>query len=212
MIILLLLILFRLTIMCLYRIISLETGGEMSKHRQWNLRPNQMINLNKKFSDLKEKQKAKIAEWLYLETYFFYKDHEHMPNHSERQAILGTVYALIEEADIWIPYKEVERYYSSKTSRYRSRVLRDIENNVTYPIQKDRNGCKTEKREKPHSVTMEPCEFMDDYFAFIAGYTSCGAPYGLTWEDVGIPSDLPYDEKIQLYMDDFPEELDDLID
>lgn len=183
----------------------------MSKHRQWNLRPNQMINLNKKFSDLKEKQKAKIAEWLYIETYRFYKEYEHMPNHSERQAILDAVYTLIEEAEIWISYKEVERYYSSKTSRYRSRVLRDIENNVTYSIQKDRNECKTEKRKKPHSVTMEPCEYMDDYFAFIAGYTSGGAPYGLTWEDVGIPSDLPYDEKIQLYMGDLPEELDDLL-
>ena len=79
----------------------------MSKHKRWSLRPNQMINLNKKFSDLKEKQKATIAEWLYIETYRFYKEHGHMPYHSERQAVLDTVYAMIEEAGIWIPYKEV---------------------------------------------------------------------------------------------------------
>ena len=125
--------------MQLYRIIFLETGGEMSKHRQWSLNPNQMINLNKRFSDLKEKQKAKIAEWLYIETYRFYKGHDHMPYHSEKQAVLDTVYAMIEEAGIWIPYAEVEIYYRSKTSRYRSRVLRDIENNVSYPLQENRN-------------------------------------------------------------------------
>ena len=97
----------------------------MSKHRQWSLNPNQMINLNKRFSDLKEKQKAKIAEWLYIETYRFYKGHDHMPYHSEKQAVLDTVYAMIEEAEIWIPYKEVEIYYRSKVSRYKSRILRN---------------------------------------------------------------------------------------
>ena len=72
-----------------------------------------------------EKQKAKIAEWLYIETYRFYKEHDHMPNHSEKQAVLDTVYAMIEKAGIWIPYAEVEIYYRSKISRYKSRVLRD---------------------------------------------------------------------------------------
>lgn len=116
----------------------------MSKHKQWSLNPNQMINLNKNFRDLKEKQKTKIAEWLYIETYRFYKEHEHIPNHSERQDVLDTVYAMIEEAGIWIPYKEVERYYHSKISRYRSRVLRDIENNVSYPLQENRNDDLTD--------------------------------------------------------------------
>ena len=111
----------------------------MSKHKQWSLNPNQMINLNKRFSDLKEKQKAKIAEWLYIETYRFYKEHDHMPYHSEKQAVLDTVYAMIEEACIWIPYAEVEIYYRSKISRYKSRILRDIENNVSYPLQENRN-------------------------------------------------------------------------
>lgn len=40
---------------------------------------------------------------------------------------------------------------------------------------------------------------MDGTFAFIAGYTSGGAPYGVTWEQVGIDSDLPFDEKVRLY-------------
>ena len=42
---------------------------------------------------------------------------------------------------------------------------------------------------------------MEGDFAYIAGYTSGGAPYGVRWEDVGIDSDLPFEEKIRLYMD-----------
>ena len=43
---------------------------------------------------------------------------------------------------------------------------------------------------------------MDDTFAFIAGYTPGGAPYGVTWEQVGIDSELPFEEKIRLYMNE----------
>ena len=42
---------------------------------------------------------------------------------------------------------------------------------------------------------------MDGTFAFIAGYTPGGAPYGVTWEEVGIDSELPFEEKVRLYMD-----------
>ena len=52
------------------------------------------------------------------------------------------------------------------------------------------------KKEDFHN---DPYPDMNDDFAFIAGYTSGGAPYGVRWEDVGISSDLPFDEKVQLY-------------
>ena len=42
-------------------------------------------------------------------------------------------------------------------------------------------------------------ESMDDEFAFIAGYTSGGFPYGLRWEDVGIDPELPFEEKEKAY-------------
>uniref|UniRef100_UPI00286F8854 hypothetical protein n=1 Tax=Anaerosporobacter sp. TaxID=1872529 RepID=UPI00286F8854 len=32
----------------------------------------------------------------------------------------------------------------------------------------------------------------DDNFAFIAGYTSGGAPYGITWDELGIEPYAPY--------------------
>ena len=41
---------------------------------------------------------------------------------------------------------------------------------------------------------------MDGAFSFIAGYTPGGAPYGVTWEEAGIDTNLPFEEKISLYM------------
>lgn len=38
----------------------------------------------------------------------------------------------------------------------------------------------------------------DDRFAYIAGYTSGGAPYGSTWEEMGIDPALPFEEKVML--------------
>lgn len=40
----------------------------------------------------------------------------------------------------------------------------------------------------------------DDCFAFIAGYTSGGAPYGVQWEEVGIDPRLPFEEKVRRYV------------
>lgn len=40
---------------------------------------------------------------------------------------------------------------------------------------------------------------MSDTFAFIAGYTPGGFPYGTTWEELGIDPALSLDEKERLY-------------
>jgi len=57
------------------------------------------------------------------------------------------------------------------------------------------------KQIKNEVVHFDPCPDMDGDFAYIAGYTPGGAPYGVRLEDVGIDSELPFDEKVRLYMD-----------
>lgn len=52
---------------------------------------------------------------------------------------------------------------------------------------------------------------MDGTFAFIAGYTPGGAPYGITWEQVGIDSELPFEEKVRLYKEQMDTSTDELI-
>jgi hypothetical protein len=39
----------------------------------------------------------------------------------------------------------------------------------------------------------------DDHFVFIAGYTSGGAPYGITWDELGIEPYASYEEIMKAY-------------
>lgn len=56
----------------------------------------------------------------------------------------------------------------------------------------------------------------DGTFAFIAGYTEGGAPYGLTWEELGIDPYLPLEEKVRIYhaggIDESAQSADDIFD
>ena len=53
---------------------------------------------------------------------------------------------------------------------------------------------------------------MDDTFAFIAGYTPGGFPYGTTWEELGIDPELPLQEKVKRYRADTPPDPEKAID
>lgn len=41
--------------------------------------------------------------------------------------------------------------------------------------------------------------YSDDYFAFIAGYTDGGAPYGITWAELGLEPHASYEELMEAY-------------
>ena len=69
---------------------------------------------------------------------------------------------------------------------------------------------KKKKRVKNEVVHINPYPDMDGDFAYIAGYTPGGAPYGVRWEDVGIDSERPFEEKVRLYMDQMKDRADTL--
>ena len=56
-----------------------------------------------------------------------------------------------------------------------------------------------EREAKEREQLAERYEDCDGRFAFIAGYTDGGAPYGVMWEEVGIDPGLPFEEKVKLY-------------
>ena len=60
---------------------------------------------------------------------------------------------------------------------------------------------KKHKKHKPASTVPDSTftDIMDNTFSFIAGYTSGGAPYGTTWEEIGIDPMLPFEEKVRIY-------------
>ena len=51
---------------------------------------------------------------------------------------------------------------------------------------------RMEREAKERERLAELYEDCDDRFAFIAGYTDGGAPYGVMWEEVGIDPGLPH--------------------
>lgn len=85
-----------------------------------------LLNMDKRFGHLKQKQKEKISEWLYLETLEFYNLNGKMPNKNRRNEILNTVYEKIQENSIWIPYSEVVRFYQAHFNKYEKRIKRNI--------------------------------------------------------------------------------------
>lgn len=55
------------------------------------------------------------------------------------------------------------------------------------------------KKKKRNQSADEILDDMDDRFAFIAGYTLGGFPYGTTWEELGIDPGLSLKEKVERY-------------
>jgi hypothetical protein len=78
-----------------------------------------LLQTNKRFSQLKNKQK----EWIAAELYKLY--HNKMkerhttkklsPYH--RDIVVSSLYEQIQNRDIWIPYREVEKYAFSKITK-----------------------------------------------------------------------------------------------
>ena len=88
-----------------------------------------LLQTNKKFSQLKEKQKALIAEWFFVECDSFYKNNIRLPSSkSETEVILDLVYERIQEHDIWIPFGEIKQYFVKRKTKIEKRVLKNLEN------------------------------------------------------------------------------------
>ena len=85
----------------------------MSKHRMVDGR---LLQMNKSYGQLKQKQKEKISEWMYQA---YRKQTE--DSLSDEEA-LQFVFDRIEEAKIWIPDYEIVNHYRAKKSQFRKRL------------------------------------------------------------------------------------------
>lgn len=79
-----------------------------------------LYQTNKKYKDLKQKQQEKIAQWMY-EAYVLQMEQKI----SDFEA-LDNVYDKIEDAEIWIPFDEVEKKYRSKKNHFQKRYEKQI--------------------------------------------------------------------------------------
>lgn len=77
-----------------------------------------LLQMNKKFDQLKEHQRIQIAEWLYEAYKKMRVEDNRVPNREDDAQIIGAVMMKISDAEIWIPEHEVEMYYKGKKNRY----------------------------------------------------------------------------------------------
>lgn len=85
-----------------------------------------ILQTDKKFSGLKEKQKMKIAEWFYEGFRQCYLNSGRFPNQQGDEKILLYVFDKITEAQIWIPDREIYSYYRRRKKKLQKRLEKEL--------------------------------------------------------------------------------------
>lgn len=94
------------------------------KNHEWVDR--KLLQTNKKYSHLKQKQKEKIYQWMYEAYRRKYQELGSFPDTRDDDDILFQVMDKIEKAEIWIPYGEVGKHYHSIRQNLRKRLNREL--------------------------------------------------------------------------------------
>lgn len=85
----------------------------MSKHIEVNGR---LVQVDKRYSDLKQRQKSHISQWLY-DAYI-----KQVAENMTDDEALAPVFDKIDEAQIWIPEREIRNIYRSKKTKFKKRM------------------------------------------------------------------------------------------
>lgn len=161
---------------------------------------------DRKYKDLSMKQKTRIADKAYREYLIFYLKHERMPKEEETAAIHRKLFRNVLALAPMATFEDFEKICQKRSAKHEERILSDINRGITVEslhkpkktpeekaaILKAKNEARRKRRKKKNLQEFQNIvSDQDDTFFFIAGYTSGGAPYGVTWEQMGME---PYDE------------------
>lgn len=91
----------------------------MKNHMRIN---GQLFQTNKKWSHLKEKQKAWIMETARQEYDCFVRERGKLPVHGSKQQLIERIYEVIEGKGVWIPYGEVKRVLDARIAHWNRRA------------------------------------------------------------------------------------------
>ena len=146
------------------------------------------------YKELKQKQKAKISDYMYLETQNFFQTNGRIPDTDEDcETVVQKVFNHV--SGLRIPVEEIHAVYLRKRPHIIDRLTisgmpRHIRSHGEIKeLQRVRAERKANAKRRKNRAKKEPGlppMERDDTFSFIAGYTSGGVPYGLTWEEMGL--------------------------
>ena len=74
------------------------------------------------YADLRQKHKAKIADWMFKSVCEYYREHGEIPEGEAASAITDKVYEKIVSTCIWVPYDEVHQKFLSQLPSYEARI------------------------------------------------------------------------------------------
>ena len=136
---------------------------------------------DRSYKDLKQKQKSAIADKTYKMHLKFYLENQRMPDATEMNDICKSLFTAVQSLAPKTEYEEFYKIVEKREKSYEERILRDIQN----AKQKKQQRRARRKQETRDNLAKEEI-LQDDRFFVIAGYTSGGAPYGVTWEEMGL--------------------------
>ena len=146
------------------------------------------------YKELKQKKKAKISDYMYLETQNFFQTNGRMPDTDEDcETVAQKVFNHV--SGLRVPVEEIHAVYLRKRPHIIERLtisgmpghIRSHEEiKELQRIRAERKANVKCRKNRPKKKPGLPFMDQDDTFFFIAGYTSGGAPYGLTWEEMGL--------------------------
>ena len=110
------------------------------------------VNPNKKYKDLKQKQKAKICDWMFREVCEFYRIYNRMPSDKELNILADIVYIKIKGAAIWVSYDEFLVIFQKKLIRFHERILTAGLPEIQEKKPKQPTGKKPRKKKKSKSL------------------------------------------------------------
>lgn len=146
------------------------------------------------YKGLKQKQKAKISDYMYLETQRFFQVNGKMPGIDEDYRIIALEVSK-HIPGLRVPIEEIYGVYVRKRPHIVERltvsglpehIRSHGEIKELQRIRAERKVRTKHRRKRPHKEPGSMPIEQDDTFFFIAGYTSGGAPYGVTWEQMGL--------------------------
>ena len=158
---------------------------------------------DRSYKDLKQKQKSAIADKTYKMHLKFYLENQRMPVDAEVNDICKRLFTAVQSLAPKTEYEEFYKIMEKREKSYEERILRDIQSGITLEtlmakkhkktpeekaaVAKQKKQQRRARRKKETRDNLAKKEILqDDRFFVIAGYTSGGAPYGVTWEEMGL--------------------------
>lgn len=148
----------------------------------------------REWKDLKMKQKQKLSEVMFGIVCDYYKENGQMPTEADLERLAKRAFTKVQGRGLGLSYGTVHDVFMWKQARFADRIEK---NGLPEPpktkvkkteAKKLAIKCAARKRKKAKKAAQEQQRLpeQDDCFFYIAGYTSGGAPYGVTWEEMGL--------------------------